>query len=254
MLWLGEETLIVEVRQGRRVLVTGASDGIGAAVAGHLARDGARVALLARDTARLEDVARRSGGLAITADLTDPPSATRAVEDAAREMGGLDVLVNNAGVFRLGRVADGEIADWRDMLEVNVLGLLAVTQAAIPFLRLGRHPQIVNISSMSGRRVAGAVHGVYSGTKHAVHALGDALRQELHADGIRVTTVSPGIVRTNLGATVRDGELRSDVGRSQVEQGLSPEDVAAQVSYILSVPPDVHLVELAVISSRQQPG
>ncbi|MFI7503310.1 SDR family oxidoreductase [Streptomyces sp. NPDC049687] len=244
----------MELLSGRRVLVTGASTGLGTAIAERLARAGARPALLARDRERLQAVARRTGGIVVPADLTDTVAAADAVREAARELGGLDAVVNNAGVFRLGMVSDGEVADWRDMLEVNVLGLLAVTQAAVPHLREGRHPQIVNISSMGGRRVAQPSQGVYAGTKHAVHAISDALRRELYEDGIRVTVLAPGFIRTNLGAYIRSPEVRANMEHGQTEQGLDPQDVAAQVEHVLSAPPDVHHVEIALISMRQPPG
>ncbi|MGW6202613.1 SDR family oxidoreductase [Streptomyces sp. NPDC055089] len=240
--------------RGKRVLITGASAGLGSAIAERLAASGARTALVGRDEDRLDAVARRTGGVAVTADLTDPESASRAVDEAARVLGGLDALVNNAGVFRLGMIGDGDVSDWRDMLEVNVLGLLAVSRAALPHLRAGTHPQIVNISSMGGRRVAQPAQGVYAGTKHAVHAISDALRREVHPDGIRVTVLAPGFIRTNLGAYIRDPEVRANMEHGQTEQGLDPADVAAQVSHVLSSPPDVHLVEIALISTRQPPG
>ncbi|MEU2608422.1 SDR family oxidoreductase [Streptomyces albus] len=240
---------------GKRVLITGASAGLGAAIAERLAHDGARTALLGRDEQRLDAVARRTGAVtAVPADLTAAETAAGAVDEAAAALDGLDAVVNNAGVFRLGMVSDGEISDWRDMLEVNVLGLLAVTRAAIPHLRAGVHPLIVNISSMGGRRVAQPAQGVYAGTKHAVHAVSDALRRELHPDGIRVTVLAPGFVRTNLGAYIRDPQARANMEHGQTEQGLDPRDVAAQVAHVLASPPDVHHVEIALISSRQPPG
>lgn len=244
----------MESLSGKRVLITGASAGLGAAIADRLAARGARVALLGRDAHRLTEVAERTGGVAVEADLLDAERSGRAVDAAAERLGGLDALVNNAGVFRLGMVSDGDVSDWKDMLEVNVLGLLTVTRAAIAHLRRGTDPQIVNISSMGGRRVAQPAQGVYAGTKHAVHAISDALRRELHDDGIRVTVVAPGFVRTNLGAYIRDPDVRANMEHGQREQGLAPADVAAQVEHILTAPPDVHLVEIALISRRQPPS
>lgn len=244
----------MERLDGLRLLVTGASTGLGEAIARRLAADGARIALLARSRDRLAAIAGELGGHAVAADLTDPDSTARGVAAAAEALGGLDALVNNAGTFRLGMVADGAFADWRNMVDVNVLGLLAATQAAIPHLRLGNAPQIVNISSMGGRRVAQPAQGVYAGTKHAVHAISDALRRELADDGVRVTVLAPGFVHTNLGAYIRDPGARANMEHGQRHQGLDPAHVAAQVAHVLGAPVDVHLVEIALISARQPPG
>ncbi|MEV0375980.1 SDR family NAD(P)-dependent oxidoreductase, partial [Streptomyces sp. NPDC050636] len=177
----------------------------------------------------------------------------QAVETAAHGIGGLDALVNNAGSFRLGQVHDGRYSDWREMVELNILGLLAASQAAVPFLTRSGSGQLINISSMSGRRVSGAETGVYAGTKHAVHAISDGLRDELHDRGIRVTVLSPGMVLTNRGAYISDPQLRDATARWHEEQGLDPDDVAAQVCHVLAAPRDVHLVEIALISARQTP-
>lgn len=233
---------------GRRILVTGGARGIGAAICGAAAAAGARLAVLTRSGPR------PGGGVTVRAELADPEAAAAAVTAAATALGGLDALVNNAGTFRLGRVGDGAYADWRDMVDTNILGLLAVTQAAIPYLAESALGQVINISSMSGRRVTGAEQGVYAGTKHAVHAIGTGLRHELHDLGIRVTTISPGLVRTNLGAYITDPSARARAEASQLASGLDPADVAAQVTHVLTSPPDVHLVEIALVSRRQPPG
>ncbi|WP_433076713.1 SDR family oxidoreductase [Dactylosporangium sp. CA-052675] len=242
------------VLDGRRVLVTGGSAGLGAAVARRVVADGGRVAVLGRDAERLEAIAEELGAVTVAADLSDGPAAAAAVDTAAERLGGLDALVNNAGTFRLGFVRDGEPSDWADMVQVNVLGLLAVTQAAVRHLEAGRAPQIVNVSSMGGRRVAQPAQGVYAATKHAVHALTESLRRELYSSGIRVTVIAPGFVHTNLGAYIRDPDVRANMEHGQLHQGLDPADVAAQIAHVLSAPPDVHHVEIALISTRQPPG
>lgn len=240
--------------EDRRILVTGASSGIGEAVARELTTQGARVAVLARNSEALDRLAEETGVLPFVADLRDGGAATTAVEAAADALGGLDVLINNAGTFRLGRVADGEFTDWQDMMEVNILGLLATTKAAIPHLAVSEAGQVINISSMSGRRVPGPTTGVYAGSKHAVNAISEALRAELHDQNIRVTLLSPGYVRTNFGQYITDPRVREEAARGQREQGLDPKQVAAQVVHVLSAPRDVHLIEIAFLSTRQQPS
>src|SRR5882757_7023107 len=150
--------------RGRRVLVTGASAGIGAAVARSVVEAGAQVALLARDKDRLADLAAELGpaATAVTCDITDEDAVAAAVDEAARRLDGLDGVVNSAGLFGAGTLSDTDPAAWRAMFGVNVLGLLTVTRAAVPhLLRAGQGASVVNISSMSGRRVPNAESGVY---------------------------------------------------------------------------------------------
>lgn len=236
---------------GRRVLVTGASSGIGEASARACADAGAAVACLARRTERVQALAEELGGAAVTADVADEDQARAGVDEAADRLGGLDAVINNAGVMRLGGVTDGHAVDWRAMLEVNVLGLLVVTQAAVAHLRAAGGGDVVNMSSMSGRRVPNAAAGVYAATKHAVHAASEGLRRELHPHGIRVTIVSPGIVDTDIAEGGSDEQARRRIEELQDELGLAPSDVARQVVRILGEPPQVALHEIALLPTAQ---
>lgn len=235
---------------GRRVLVTGASSGIGAATARACAAAGARVAVLARRAGPLEALAEGVGGVACRADLADETEVRRAVDRAAEELGGLDAIVNNAGLMRTAPISEGRVDDWRAMLDVNVLGLLVATHAALGHLRAADRADIVNVSSLSGRRVPNPDAAVYSATKFAVHALSEGLRQELHAEGIRVTIVAPGLVDTELlegqeqPAAERLRERAADVG-------LSADDVAAEIATVLARPPRVQLREVALSATAQ---
>lgn len=235
--------------EGRRVLVTGASSGIGAATARACAAAGARVACLARRADRVEALAAEIGGAAVAADVADEEAAQQGVDEAAAALGGLDAVVNNAGAMTLGPVVDGPVEDWRTMLDVNVLGLLVVTQAALLHMRREGRGDVVLMSSMSGRRVPNAAAAVYAATKHAVHALGDGLRRQLHADGIRVAVIAPGIVNTGFGEG--DDEASRRIQRLQSEIGLAPEDVARQVVWVLGEPPHVTVHEIALLPTAQ---
>jgi NADP-dependent 3-hydroxy acid dehydrogenase YdfG len=238
---------------GRRVLITGASAGIGAATARRLAKAGARVALLARNSHRLAELAREiPGAEALTCDITDDAGVSGAVDGAAERLGGLDALVNAAGLFTVGQLDNTEPADWRSMFEVNVFGLLATTKAALPHLRAGVAPSVVNISSLSGRRVAAGVSGVYAATKFAVHALGDALRMQLASEGVRVSTVAPGLVDTGIADDWPAGEYADRFRERLHAEGLSVDAVAEAVLHVLSAPATVNVVEYAVMSTRQQ--
>jgi NADP-dependent 3-hydroxy acid dehydrogenase YdfG len=240
-----------EVLAGRRVLITGGTSGIGEATVLACSAAGARVAYVGRRRARLDALAERVGGVPLVADIRDPEAGAAAVDGAAGTLGGLDALINNAGVARTGSIEHGSVEDWRLMLETNVLGLLAVTKAAIPHLRAARCGDVVNVSSMSGRRVPGATSAVYSGTKHAVHAISTALRRELHDDGVRVTLVSPGFVATEIGDPQPDGR---DPRPADDRDGLAlPADVIARaVVEALAAPPHVNVLELAILPTAQE--
>jgi len=241
------------VLEGRRVLVTGASSGIGEGAARAAAAAGARVALLARREPAVRALAEELGGVAVPADVTDLSAAAAAVDAAAAALGGLDAVVNAAGAMRPGLVADTDPEAWRAMYDVNVVGLLGVAHAAIPHLRRGTAPAIVNVSSLSGRRVPRPTGGIYASTKFAVHALSESLRAELQDDGIRVTILAPGFVDTDLFAGLEEGPLKERYSRATRETGLPVADVAAAIVHVLAQPAHVALVEVALSSIVQRP-
>jgi NAD(P)-dependent dehydrogenase (short-subunit alcohol dehydrogenase family) len=182
----------------RRALVTGASSGIGAAVARLLAREGYRVALLARDERRLDEVLRElpgDGHVSVVCDLTDPAAIERALGGVESAFGGLELVVNNAGTGYRARVAELDPALVRRVLETNVSALLLVCRAALPLLVRGTAPVVVNVASVVGRRgIPG--QAVYSASKAAVCSIGEALRVEWAEHGIAVCTLNPGLTAT----------------------------------------------------------
>lgn len=236
--------------QQRRILVTGASSGIGAAIATSLAAEGAQVALLARRGPVVAALAERIGAVAVPADVTDPQATRAAVDNAAQMLGGLDGLVNAAGVLRSGRVEASDPADWRLLFEVNVLGVLHAIQPAIGHLRRAGRGDVINISSMSGRRVKSPQMGVYAASKAAVHMLSEGLRRELSPDGVRVTVVAPGLVDTPLFDGSDDPYTNTLAARAG-EVGLRSEDVARTVVDLIAAPPHVANVEVAMLSVDQ---
>ncbi len=235
---------------GRRILVTGASRGIGEASARALVRAGARVALLARSAAPLEELAQELGGIAVPADVVDPVATRAAVGDAVVALGGLDGLINAAGVVRPGRIAETPPQDWQLTFDVNVRGLLHVTQAALPALQAAGRADVVNVSSMSGRRVGSPEMGVYAASKAAVHTLSEGLRREVASQGVRVTVIAPGFVRTDIFAG-QESSLARDLGRRAGELGLTPEQVAEVIVHVMAAPPEVSHVEVALTSTAQ---
>lgn len=238
---------------GRRILITGATSGIGRATAEAVVAAGGAVALLARSETEVGALADQLGEAAVAApgDVTDDGSVAAAVDVAATGLGGLDGVVCSAGAVRPGGILQTTPDDWRATFEVNVLGVLHVVGAALPHLRAAPLADVVNISSMSGRRRASVAMGIYSASKFAVHVLSDSLREELAPEGVRVTTVSPGYVRTPIFDEVVDDELRGEYQRRLATVGLDPAAVASQVVHALAQPAGVDLLEIAVVSTRQ---
>jgi NADP-dependent 3-hydroxy acid dehydrogenase YdfG len=246
---------------GTVALVTGASSGIGAATARRLAREGAAVALVARRGDRLETLAReieKDGGAAaaIVADITTRAGADAAIEQAVTTLGRLDTVVNNAGVMLIGPFADAPDGEWERMVQVNVLGLLYVSKAALPHLIRAanddprRTADLVNISSSAGR-VARPGTAVYNLTKFGVNGFTEALRQEMQASRVRVSVVEPGNVETELASHTRD-ELRAGVeARAASIEKLQPEDIADAVAYIVTSKRRVAVNEVFVRAADQ---
>jgi NADP-dependent 3-hydroxy acid dehydrogenase YdfG len=239
---------------GKVAAITGASSGIGEATALALSAAGAAVALGARRRDRMEALAGRLEGPCSVheVDVTDEAQARGFVEAAYREHGGLHVLVNNAGVMLLGPVDGAPTADWRRMIEVNLWGLLICTHAALPLIARSGGGDIVNISSVAGRR-ADAGAAVYNMTKSGVHVFSEALRQEaLHA-GIRVTVMAPGIVDTELQSHNLNPMVQQTLERAREQIGdvLEAEDVAEAIRYALTRPPHVCVNEVLMRPKKQ---
>jgi NADP-dependent 3-hydroxy acid dehydrogenase YdfG len=239
---------------GHVAVVTGASSGIGEATVRALSGAGAAVALGARRTDRLQEVADSLDGPALVraVDVSDEEQARAFVEAASQELGGLHILVNNAGVMLLGPVAAADTDEWRRMISVNLLGLLYCTHAALPLIERSGGGDIVNVSSVAGRR-ADAGAAVYNMTKFGVHAFSEALRQEaLHA-GIRVTTVAPGFVDTELQGHNTNPLVRraTERAREQIGEVLKAEDIADAILHAVTRPPHVCVNEIVVRPTGQ---
>lgn len=237
----------------RRVLVTGASSGIGAATARAIIDAGGSVALMARSADSLEELADELGehAVAVPADVTDASSLHDALVLVENGLGGLDGIVNAAGVVRPGGIRRTTPDDWKAMFDVNVLGLLNVTHAALPLLEQNDVSDVINISSMSGRRRASVAMTVYSASKFAVHVISDGMREELAEGGVRVTVISPGYVQTPIFDEVDDDELRTTYKDALDKSGLDPTAVAGQVVHALDQPAGVNLIEIALLSTSQ---
>jgi NADP-dependent 3-hydroxy acid dehydrogenase YdfG len=243
---------------GKVAAITGASSGIGEATAKALAAAGAAVALGARRVDRLEALASSidsSGGraLAIELDVTDEASANAFVAEAKSQLGGLDILVNNAGVMLLGPVEGAPTDQWRTMVNVNMLGLLYCTHAALPLMREAGGGHIVNISSVAGRS-ANAGSAVYNLTKFGVGAFSEALRQEVSPAGIRTTVIEPGFVDTELQGHNENPVVRDTIEkmRESLPEVLKAEDIANGILYAVTQPQRVDINEVLIRPTGQR--
>jgi NADP-dependent 3-hydroxy acid dehydrogenase YdfG len=236
---------------GKVALVTGASSGIGEATALALAAEGAAVVVAARRAERLHALVQhvhQAGGqaLALVTDIASDQGVHEMVQQAYMRWQRLDILVNNAGVMFAGPIAGAETAEWRHMVEVNLLGLMYATHAALPIMQQQRSGHIVNVSSARGRNVK-ANYGVYSATKWAVNAFSEALRQEVHSQRIRVTVIEPGATESELDRHTTDPEMKRQIAaRSAAMESLSSEDVAAAILYAVTQPSRVSVNELLI--------
>ena len=247
---------------GSVALVTGASSGIGEATALALANEGAAVALVARRKDRLEKLAAQieaAGGraLVLEADVTVREQAEDAVKRTVAELGRLDTVINNAGVMLLGPALDAPIEEWERMVDLNVQGLLYVTHVALPYLLQAvesgerQVADLINVSSVAGR-VARSGSGVYNLTKFGVTAFSESLRQELTRRHVRVASVEPGAVDTELADHLRPEIKEQAMKRFADMERLKSEDIADAVLYIVTRPRHVAINELLIRPTEQE--
>ncbi|MEN4979914.1 SDR family oxidoreductase [Erwinia billingiae] len=229
------------------VAITGASSGIGEATARLLAAKGARVLLGARRTDRLATVVaeiRSAGGEAhfTSLDVTNLSEMERFIAEAQQHFGGLDVLINNAGVMPLSPLSARKVDEWDRMIDVNIRGVLYGIAAAQPLMEQQQHGHIINISSIGGLSVSPTA-AVYCATKFAVRALSDGLRQE--TDKLRVTVISPGVVTSELADSISDDSAREAM-KAFRRVALEPDAIARAVVYAIEQPADVDVSEIVV--------
>lgn len=241
---------------GKVAIITGASAGIGEATAIALAAEGAKVALVARRGDRLEALAQKiatAGGeaLAIVADITDDAQIQTLVDKTKTNWGQIDILVNNAGIALIGEIASSDPADWRRMIDLNLVALMNLTHAVLPILQAQGAGHIVNISSVAGRTIRVGIGG-YNVSKWGVNAFSEALRQEVSLQNIRVTIIEPGMVNTEINDNITDSiaKQRSEERRKSITP-LESEDVAAAIVYAVTQPPRVNVNEILIRPTTQ---
>jgi len=213
--------------EGSRVLVTGASQGIGKALAELAARRGARVIAAARSVELLNELAETVGKeghtlVVVQADVTKPEDRQKMVDAAVQNFGGLDVLINNAGIGATGHFADAGPDVLRNIMETNFFGTTETTRVFLPILKKGTKPAIVNISSIVGKRALPA-RGLYSASKFAVEGWSQAIRAELYKDGIDVLVINPGLTQTNFSKNMLEQKAKLQMDHLR---GMTSEQVA----------------------------
>lgn len=244
----------------QRAWITGASSGIGAATARLLAEHGVEVVLSARRAEQLQELAReigRTGGRAHvrTLNVTERDAVTQ-LGGELETMGGVDILINNAGVMPLAPMLEGRVAEWERAIDVNVKGVLYAIHAVLPGMAARRRGHIVNIGSVAGR-FAFPGSAVYCATKFAVRAISDALRREMIPHGVRVTDIEPGAVATELQDSIQHEPTRAAAtGQGGIydpdKEILRAEDVANAILYAVSQPAHVDVGELLIRPTAQE--
>jgi len=242
---------------GRKILITGGSSGIGEATALAVAREGGSVAVGARRKERLDELVAKIEGdggnaVAIEADISEESQAKALVEGAKEAMGGLDGLVNNAGVMLLGPLQGADPEEWRTMINVNCLGLLYCTHYALPLIRDGGGGDVVNVSSVAGRTAA-LGSGVYNMTKWGVVGFSESLRQEGAHIGVRVTCVEPGFVETELQGHNTNPMVieRLEQVREAAGEVLQADDIARAIVFAIGQPKHASINEILVRPSGE---
>jgi NADP-dependent 3-hydroxy acid dehydrogenase YdfG len=244
--------LNADQNSSRVAVITGASSGIGEATARALTAEGYRVALLARRADRIEALAAELGetAVAITADVTDRDSVVAAADRVLNELGGADVLVNNAGVMLLAPFTSDQRAEIRQMVEVNLLGAMTATEVFLDQLRDGGG-DLVNISSVAGR-TARAGNAGYAATKWGINGWSEALRQELQPD-IRVTIIEPGAVATELTDHITHSEAKQGAQQLYEQLAITADDIAEIIAFAVTRPRRLTLNEI-LVRPTAQPG
>ena len=242
--------------KGKVVVITGASSGIGAATAKLLAAKGAKVVLGARREERLQALSQAIGDNAVyqVTDVTDRQQVRALIDLAVSKFGRVDVLYNNAGTMPQGNLSDREYDKWQMMLNVNIMGVLNGIGEVLPIMQKQHDGLIIATDSVAGHVVYPA-SAVYNGTKYAVRAIMEGLRQEEKEHGIRSTIVSPGAVRTELVNTIGNTQIQAGISENADDRqglALNPEDIANAVLFAIDQPKHVAISEVLVRPAQQE--
>ncbi|HTD88241.1 MAG TPA: SDR family oxidoreductase [Candidatus Binatia bacterium] len=242
--------------EGKVIVITGASSGLGEATSRLLSAQGASVALGARRADRLQALADEltgSGGkaLAVTMDVTNRDQVKKLVDTAVQKFGRIDVMINNAGLMQQSPLERLKIDEWDRMIDVNIKGVLYGIAAALPHMKRQKSGHIINVSSVAGHKVT-PLGAVYSATKHAVRALSEGLRQEVKPYNIRTTVISPGAVATELPNSITEPEVATKMRSFYDAFAIPADSFARAVVFAMSQPEDVDVNEILFRPTRQE--
>jgi len=240
--------------KGKVIAITGASSGMGKAIALELAKNGAKVVLGARRTEQLqqlvEEIKSTGGEAAFTKiDVKNKADLVLLVKTAVEQYGKLDVIINNAGVSQLSRVDELDIDGWEEMIDINLKGVLYGMAAAIPVFKQQQSGHIVNIISTAGIKIV-PMQGVYAGTKNAIRTVAEAFRQESNGN-IRITGISPGFVKTDFASNIKNEAMKTAIQQGMEEIAISPTAIANAVIYAISQPSDVEIGDIVIRPAKQ---
>nr|WP_294915067.1 SDR family oxidoreductase [uncultured Neokomagataea sp.] len=240
---------------GKVVLITGGSSGLGEATARHLAQLGARVALAARRRDKLDAIvsdltAKGFDARAYTLDVTSREAVQTTVDSVVADFGKLDVIINNAGLMAIAPMANTLVDEWDRMIDINIKGVLYGIAAALPIFTKQQSGHIINLSSVAGIKVFAPGGTVYSGTKFAVRAISDGLRQE-SGGAFRVTSIEPGAVDSELKSGSGDAESRKNV-EAFYQIAIPSDSVARAIAYAIAQPDDVDINEIVLRPTKQE--
>jgi NADP-dependent 3-hydroxy acid dehydrogenase YdfG len=242
--------------EGKVVVITGASSGLGEATARLLSNEGAIVVLGARRADRLRSLADElisQGGkaVAMTTDVTQRDQVQKLVDAAVQAYGRIDVIINNAGLMPQSLLQQLKVDEWDRMIDVNIKGVLYGIAAALPYMRKQKAGHIINVSSVAGHKV-GPGSSVYAATKHAVRALSEGLRQEVKPYNIRTTVISPGAVATELPNTITDAAVGERIKQFYANVAIPADSFARVVAFAMSQPEDVDINEILFRPTQQE--
>jgi len=241
------------------VVIMGASSGIGAATAKLLASKGAKLTFSARRMNRLEEIKQANVGaeiLAVEADVTKADEVQNVIDQTVKTYGRIDVLFNNAGIMPVNNLDQVARDEWNNMLDINVKGVLNGIASALPIMKKQKSGHVITTSSVLGYEVLPG-YAAYSGTKYAVRAIMEGLRQEEHANNIKTTVIAPGSVNTELFNSINNEEVRDGLKSAMKQPGaemmaMQPEEIASAVAFVIDTPANMAVNEMVIRPTGQE--
>ena len=233
------------------VVITGASSGIGMETAKRFSANGYPTLLLSRRKEIMEKL-NLENSISVSADVTNIEEIKNAVKIAEEKYGKTDLLINCAGVMLLGNIDKQSYEEWKNMIDVNINGILTTTNIILPDMIKRNEGTIINISSIAGRKTF-QNHGIYCGSKFAVHAITESIREEVANKNVRIIVLAPGVVETNLLSHTTDDNIKSDYieWKKSIGNGLNASDIVNCIEFAYNMPQDICVREIVIAKTKQ---